>query len=54
MASRKFYYRVSGRVEAGKWRARVKHNWIEYYLGDFDNKSAAEEREREFRVSISR
>lgn len=32
-----------------RWRARVKMNWEEYYLGTFDSKEEAVEVEKNFK-----
>lgn len=32
-----------------RWRARVKIDWVEYFLGYFDTQQQAEEVEEEFR-----
>lgn len=36
-------------IRALPWRARVKHNYVEYFLGYLDTKQAAEEAENNFR-----
>ncbi len=53
MATKAYGYGPNGRYERGRWRARVKMNWTEYFLGLFDSKDEAEEREREFRNGSS-
>ncbi len=49
MATKELRYGPKGKRETGKWRARVKQNWEEYYLGAFNTKAEAERAEREFR-----
>lgn len=54
MASKVLRYNVGGRVETDKWRARVKMDWTEYYLGYFDNQEDALSAEKEFRAKHNR
>ena len=54
MPSKVYRYGPEGRRIDNKWRARVKHNWTEYYLGMYDDKDSAIAREREFRAQINR
>jgi hypothetical protein len=39
----------TGRRKNVKWRARVKLDWVEYYIGTFPTKEEAEAAEQDFR-----
>lgn len=54
MATPRYYYRKDGRVESGKWRARVKQDWTEYFLGEYTTREEAERVEGEFRAGNTR
>jgi hypothetical protein len=41
-------YKVGFRHYVRPWRARRRRDGVEYFLGDFETKAEAEEREREF------
>lgn len=52
MATRAYDYRKDGRTIRPGWRARVKKDWVEYYLGSYPTKEEAERVERTFRAGI--
>lgn len=51
MASRMQWCDYNGKKypRSKPWKARVKINWIEYFLGYFATREEAEMREREFK-----
>lgn len=49
MATKEIRYGPKGKYETGKWRARVKEDQQENFLGIYDTREEALEREREFR-----
>ena len=38
-------------IRSKPWKARVKVDWVEYYLGHYATKEEAEQVEAEFRAS---
>lgn len=50
MATKELRYGPQGRRETGKWRARVKDDWVENFLGIFATKEEAERVEANFRA----
>lgn len=49
MATKELRYGPDGKRETGKWRARVKEDWQEHFLGTFETREEAEMTETEFR-----
>ncbi len=49
MATKELRYGPDGRRETGKWRARVKKDWRENFLGIYNTKAEAEAAEKRFR-----